>query len=127
MVDIGWIRARYKEYMLMSGSSVRDEIERSFALEIPALLDELEMLRAENKLMGGQLKFDQKENRKLRQFKAEAMKQSRRLLNKVNVVTGFHRHGTGVRVDQLDELSNRQLEFEAWYEKWSKADGGGDE
>jgi hypothetical protein len=36
----------------------------------------------------------------------------RRLLNKVNVVTAYHRHGSGPTEGQLDELSNRQIEVE---------------
>ena len=34
------------------------------------------------------------------------------LLNKVNVVTAYHRHGNAVTPRSLTELSNRQVEFE---------------
>ncbi len=34
------------------------------------------------------------------------------LLNKVNVVTGYHRHGNEVSSEMLDELANRQIEVE---------------
>mgnify|MGYP001618732503 CR=1 FL=1 len=36
----------------------------------------------------------------------------RALLNKVNVVTAYHRHGQRVSRKMLDDLSNRQVEVE---------------
>jgi PleD family two-component response regulator len=39
-------------------------------------------------------------------------RQLRRLLNKVNRVTAFHRHGAPVPTDALTELANRQVEVE---------------
>ena len=39
--------------------------------------------------------------------------QIRSLLNKVNVVTAYHRHGNKVSAEMLDELANRQIEVEA--------------
>lgn len=35
-----------------------------------------------------------------------------RMLNKVNVVTAFHRHGNEIPERALTELSNRQVEVE---------------
>lgn len=48
---------------------------------------------------------------------AEAEKALRGLLNKVNAVTSWHRHGNGIDPGALDELANRQLEAEAALEK----------
>lgn len=40
------------------------------------------------------------------------MKQLQHLLNKVNRVTAYHRHGNQIPKSALDELSNAQIEYE---------------
>lgn len=40
------------------------------------------------------------------------MEQLQHLLNKVNKVTAYHRHGNKIPKSALDELSNAQIEYE---------------
>ena len=40
------------------------------------------------------------------------MKEIQHLLNKINKVTAYHRHGNKIPTKALDELSNAQIEFE---------------
>lgn len=42
----------------------------------------------------------------------EYKRQMQSLMNKVNRVTAYHRHGNVVSKKSLDELSNRQLDVE---------------
>lgn len=42
----------------------------------------------------------------------EQFRQMARLLNKVNLVTSYHRGGNDIPKDFLDQLSNRQIEVE---------------
>jgi len=42
------------------------------------------------------------------------------LLNKVNAVTCKHRHGQPLAKKHLDNLSNRQLEFEEFWEQYKQ-------
>lgn len=44
-------------------------------------------------------------------------KELRRLLNKVNRVTAYHRHGNPVPAKALDDLSNAQLDYETAVER----------
>jgi len=46
-----------------------------------------------------------------------------RLLNKVNVVTSAHRHGREVRKEDLDALSNRQIDVEKQINPEPEKDG----
>lgn len=42
----------------------------------------------------------------------------------VNKVTAFHRHGNSIPKDNLDLLSNDQIDMEAWLEEKRRADEG---
>lgn len=52
------------------------------------------------------------EKKRLTADLAAMKEQLERLLNRVNAVTAFHRHGNSIPKQKLDDLANRQIEVE---------------
>lgn len=103
MIDLEDIEVRAKAALRLDSwqhatrRSVMDQMARE---DIPALVARVREL--EMRLHGTNRQFD-------------------RLLNKVNVVTAFHRHGNIVTAEHLNNLSARQIEVEAWRDHDKKA------